>query len=88
MEDICIIYRRRGGREEMNLSHAEWLQTVDVHPEVVSMSFIPITSLLSGVPMSGFLNHAIDLYLRCKYNGLSLFGHCYNCYSYSYIDNC
>ncbi|KAB2046137.1 hypothetical protein ERO13_D01G175300v2 [Gossypium hirsutum] len=66
MQDISIIYKRRGGREEMNLSHAEWLQTVDVHPEVVSMSFIPITSLLSGVPMSGFLNHAIDLYLRYK----------------------
>ncbi|PPR96829.1 hypothetical protein GOBAR_AA23835 [Gossypium barbadense] len=63
-QDISIIYKRRGGREEMNLPHAEWLQTVDVHPEVVSMSFIPITSLLSGVPMSRFLNHAIDLYLR------------------------
>ncbi|XVE94198.1 hypothetical protein REPUB_Repub01dG0261100 [Reevesia pubescens] len=65
-EDISIIYRRRGGREGINLSHAEWLHTVDVQPEVVSMSFIPITSLLSGVPMSGFLNHAINLYLRYK----------------------
>ncbi|KAL4317806.1 hypothetical protein GQ457_18G020060 [Hibiscus cannabinus] len=65
-QDISVIYKRRGGREEMNLSHAEWLHTVQVQPEVVSMSFIPITSLLSGVPMSGFLNHAINLYLRYK----------------------
>ncbi|XP_022762743.1 MACPF domain-containing protein At4g24290-like isoform X2 [Durio zibethinus] len=65
-EDISVIYKRSGGKEEMNLSHAEWLQTVQVQPDVVSMSFIPITSLLSGVPMSGFLNHAINLYLRYK----------------------
>ncbi|MBA0591875.1 hypothetical protein Gorai_008868, partial [Gossypium raimondii] len=30
------------------------------------MSFIPITSLLNGVPGSGFLSHAINLYLRYK----------------------
>ncbi|XVF68265.1 hypothetical protein PTKIN_Ptkin10aG0191200 [Pterospermum kingtungense] len=66
MQDITIIHIRRGGREKMTLSHAEWLQTVQVQPDVVSMSFIPITSLLSGVPMSGFLNHAINLYLRYK----------------------
>ncbi|XP_039058181.1 MACPF domain-containing protein At4g24290-like isoform X1 [Hibiscus syriacus] len=65
-QDISVIYRRRGGKEEMNLSHTEWLHTVQVQPEVVSMSFIPITSLLSGIPMSGFLNHAINLYLRYK----------------------
>ncbi|XVE94197.1 hypothetical protein REPUB_Repub01dG0261000 [Reevesia pubescens] len=65
-EDTSLIYKRRGGNEEMNLSHAEWLQSVEVHPDVISMSFIPITSLLSGVPMSGFLSHAINLYLRYK----------------------
>lgn len=31
------------------------------------MSFVPITSLLNGVPGSGFLSHAINLYLRCEY---------------------
>ncbi|XP_007041212.2 PREDICTED: MACPF domain-containing protein At4g24290 isoform X1 [Theobroma cacao] len=66
MQDISIIYQRRGGKEEMNLSHAKWLQTVQVQPDVVSMSSIPITSLLSGIPMSGFLNYAINLYLRYK----------------------
>nr|XP_051189720.1 uncharacterized protein LOC127303015 [Lolium perenne] len=34
-------------------------------PDVISPSFISITSLLNGVPGSGFLNHAINLYLRC-----------------------
>ncbi|XVE48549.1 hypothetical protein DITRI_Ditri01bG0010500 [Diplodiscus trichospermus] len=65
-EHISIIYKRRGGREEMNLSHAEWLHTVEAQPDVVSMSFIPIISLLAGLPGSGFLSHAINLYLRYK----------------------
>ncbi|XVF45926.1 hypothetical protein PTKIN_Ptkin02bG0247100 [Pterospermum kingtungense] len=65
-EGISIIYKRRGGREEMKLSHSEWLHTVQVQPDVVSMSFIPITSLLRGVEGKGFLSHAINLYLRHK----------------------
>ncbi|CAN1305845.1 MACPF domain-containing protein At4g24290 [Linum perenne] len=48
------------------ISHSEWLNTVQVEPDVISMSFIPITSLLNGVPGSGFLSHAINLYLRYK----------------------
>lgn len=35
---------------------------------MISMSFIPITSVLNGVPGSGFLSHAINLYLRCEKN--------------------
>ncbi|OMO75145.1 hypothetical protein CCACVL1_16311 [Corchorus capsularis] len=66
MQDISISHIRRGGVEEMKLSHAEWLHTVHLQPDVISMSFIPITSLLTGVPMSGFLFHAINLYLRYK----------------------
>lgn len=31
------------------------------------MSFVPITSLLNSVPGSGFLSHAVNLYLRCEY---------------------
>ncbi|KHG03532.1 hypothetical protein F383_28122 [Gossypium arboreum] len=42
MQDISIIYKRRGGREEMNLPHAEWLQTVDVHPEVLPRQWAPV----------------------------------------------
>ncbi|CAA6660168.1 unnamed protein product [Spirodela intermedia] len=44
----------------------EWLNTVQFEPDVISMSFVPITSLLNGVPGSGFLSHAINLYLRYK----------------------
>ncbi|KAJ7967990.1 MACPF domain-containing protein [Quillaja saponaria] len=65
-EDIVSIFKRRGGSDNRNLSHNEWLQTVQLEPDVISMSFIPITSLLNGVPGSGFLSHAINLYLRYK----------------------
>ncbi|XVF00564.1 hypothetical protein REPUB_Repub04eG0011400 [Reevesia pubescens] len=65
-EDIISIYKRRGGSDNRNLSHNDWLQTVQSEPDVISMSFIPITSLLNGVPGSGFLSHAINLYLRYK----------------------
>ncbi|KAG2704242.1 hypothetical protein I3760_06G175600 [Carya illinoinensis] len=65
-EDILSICKRRGGSDSRHLSHNEWLQTVQSEPDVISMSFIPITSLLNGVPGSGFLSHAINLYLRYK----------------------
>ena len=65
-QDIVTIYKRRGGSDRINLPHHEWLQTVQLEPDVISVSFIPITSLLNGVPGSGFLSHAINLYLRCE----------------------
>ncbi|CAN1305838.1 MACPF domain-containing protein At4g24290 [Linum perenne] len=65
-QDITRIYKRRGGNDSGYISHSEWLNTVQVEPDVISMSFIPITSLLNGVPGSGFLSHAINLYLRYK----------------------
>lgn len=65
-EDIVSIYKRRGGSDDRNLSHYDWLNTVQLDPDVISMSFVPITSLLNGVPGSGFLSHAINLYLRYK----------------------
>lgn len=61
------IFKQRGGRDNWDLPHIEWLNTVQSEPDVILMSFMPITSLLNGVPGSGFLNHAINLYLRCKY---------------------
>ncbi|KAE8726030.1 MACPF domain-containing protein NSL1 [Hibiscus syriacus] len=64
--DIVTIYKRRGGSDNRNLSHIDWLQTIQLEPDVISMSFIPITSLLNGVPGCGFLSHAINLYLRYK----------------------
>ncbi|XP_042508132.1 MACPF domain-containing protein At4g24290 [Macadamia integrifolia] len=65
-EDISCFYKRRGGSDDRNLPHNEWLHTVQSEPDVISMSFVPITSLLNGVPGSGFLSHAINLYLRYK----------------------
>lgn len=65
-EDIMKIFKRRGGNESKDLPHYEWLNTVQYEPDVISMSFIPFTSLLNGVPGSGFLSHAINLYLRYK----------------------
>lgn len=58
--------KRKGGNGKQNLSHNEWCQTVLSQPDVISMSFIPITSLLGGINGSGYLTHAINLYLRCK----------------------
>ncbi|KAJ4913056.1 MACPF domain-containing protein [Raphanus sativus] len=65
-EDIVFMCKRRGGNDNRNLTHNEWLQTVQTEPDAISMSLIPITSLLNGCPGSGFLSHAINLYLRYK----------------------
>lgn len=65
-DDIINIFKRRGGSDNRNLTHNEWLQTVQLEPDVISMSFLPITSLLNGVSGCGYLNHAINLYLRYK----------------------
>ncbi|GJS68222.1 MACPF domain-containing protein [Tanacetum coccineum] len=65
-ENLVSIYKRRGGRDYKNLTHHEWLHSVQLEPDVITMSFIPITSLLNGVPGSGYLSHAINLYLRYK----------------------
>ncbi|XP_024031046.1 MACPF domain-containing protein NSL1 isoform X2 [Morus notabilis] len=59
---ICI----RSGGIDIGQSHNAWLSTVSQSPNVVSMSFVPITSLLGGVQGNGFLSHAVNLYLRYK----------------------
>lgn len=71
MQDIMYICVRRGG-VDLNQSHNQWLSTISQYPNVISMSFVPITSLLSGVKGNGFLSHAVNLYLRCEYAYLSL----------------
>ncbi|KAL4184011.1 hypothetical protein AMTRI_Chr11g157920 [Amborella trichopoda] len=66
-EELTWIFKRRGGSDNnLSLSHTQWLNTVPQDPDVISMSFVPITSLLNGVPGSGFLSHAVNLYLRYK----------------------
>ncbi|TVU00563.1 hypothetical protein EJB05_54026, partial [Eragrostis curvula] len=64
-DEIVRIHIRRGGIDN-GQSHSQWLSTITGFPDVISMAFVPITTLLSGVPGSGFLNHAINLYLRYK----------------------
>ncbi|KAF5962087.1 hypothetical protein HYC85_003296 [Camellia sinensis] len=65
-EGLTIIWSKRGG-DVFSQSHSKWLQTVTANPEAILFKFVPITSLLIGVPGSGYLSHAINLYLRCKY---------------------
>lgn len=63
-EDLMSIAVRRGGVDIG--THKQWLSTISESPNVISMSFVPITSLLSGVQGCGFLSHAANLYLRYK----------------------
>ncbi|KAF5736615.1 MAC/Perforin domain-containing protein isoform 1 [Tripterygium wilfordii] len=64
-DGLTIICSKRGGDVFLH-SHSSWLQTVPAKPEGILFKFIPITSLLSGIPGSGYLSHAINLYLRYK----------------------
>ncbi|ESW31348.1 hypothetical protein PHAVU_002G231000 [Phaseolus vulgaris] len=64
-DDIVSISVRRGGIDN-GQSYNKWLSTISQCPNVVSMSFVPITSLLNSVPGNGFLSHAVNLYLRYK----------------------
>ncbi|XP_057986248.1 MACPF domain-containing protein NSL1 isoform X2 [Hevea brasiliensis] len=64
-EDILSISVRRGG-VDIGQSHYQWLPTISQSPNVISMSFVPVTSLLGGVRGNGFLSHAVNLYLRYK----------------------
>ncbi|KAJ1264021.1 hypothetical protein BS78_09G231100 [Paspalum vaginatum] len=63
--DMVCIHIRRGGVDS-GQGHGKWLTTITGSPDVISMSFVPITSLLTGVRGCGFLNHAVNLYLRYK----------------------
>lgn len=64
-DGITVVCYKRGGDLSAN-THCEWLPTVPSMPDAIQFSFIPITSLLRGVPGKGFLSHAINLYLRYK----------------------
>ncbi|XVE84614.1 hypothetical protein DITRI_Ditri17bG0026700 [Diplodiscus trichospermus] len=64
-DGLTIICSKRGGNVFLQ-SHSNWLQTVPAEPEGILFKFVPITSLLIGIPGSGYLSHAINLYLRYK----------------------
>ncbi|XP_072997271.1 MACPF domain-containing protein CAD1-like [Typha latifolia] len=64
-EDVTVIFRRRGG-DDLIQSHTQWARTVQSAPDVIDMSFFPITSLLEGIPGKDHLIRAINLYLEYK----------------------
>ncbi|KAG2708263.1 hypothetical protein I3760_05G184400 [Carya illinoinensis] len=64
-DGLTVICFKRGGDPSAS-SHSEWLLTVPFMPDAIQFNFIPITSLLKGVPGKGFLSHAINLYHRYK----------------------
>ncbi|KAG7013874.1 MACPF domain-containing protein, partial [Cucurbita argyrosperma subsp. argyrosperma] len=64
-DGITLICSKRGGDPFLH-THTNWLPTVSSKPEVILFRFVPITSLLTGVAGSGYLSHAINLYLRYK----------------------
>ncbi|KAI0516058.1 hypothetical protein KFK09_008730 [Dendrobium nobile] len=64
-DGLTIICSKRGGDPYL-CSHSKWLQTVHNKPDAILFKFVPITSLLTGIPGSGYLSHAINLYLRYK----------------------
>ncbi|CAI0423851.1 unnamed protein product [Linum tenue] len=57
--------RRRGG-DDLEQSHTRWARTVRSSPDVVHMTFVPITDLLNGTPGKDHLARAISLYLEYK----------------------
>ncbi|GKF34976.1 perforin domain-containing protein, partial [Tanacetum coccineum] len=65
MQDVTVIFRRRGG-DDLEQSHTQWEKTVKYSPDVIAMSFVPITSLLEGFPGKEHLTRAISLYLEYK----------------------
>ncbi|XP_055807519.1 MACPF domain-containing protein CAD1-like [Solanum dulcamara] len=64
-EDVTVIFRRRGG-DDLEQSHTQWAKTVRSSPDVIEMSFHPITLLLEGIKGKEHLERAISLYLEYK----------------------
>ncbi|KAF8402496.1 hypothetical protein HHK36_010581 [Tetracentron sinense] len=59
MQDVTVIFRRRGG-DDLVQSHIQWERTVRSSPDVIEMTFFPITSLLEGIKGNDHLTRAID----------------------------
>ncbi|XP_009406153.2 MACPF domain-containing protein CAD1 [Musa acuminata AAA Group] len=64
-KDVTVIFRRRGG-DDLVQNHAEWVHTISSAPDVINMTFLPIVSLLNGIPGIQNLSRAVDLYLEYK----------------------
>ncbi|KAJ4822475.1 hypothetical protein Tsubulata_011627 [Turnera subulata] len=64
-EDVTVIFRRRGG-DDLEQNHNRWVRTVRSSPDVIEMTFVPITELLMDSPGKEHLARAIGLYLEYK----------------------
>ncbi|KAL9256032.1 MACPF domain-containing protein [Drosera capensis] len=64
-EDITVIFRRRGG-DDLERSHKQWARTVQSSPDIIGMTFIPITELVEDIAGKEHLTRAISLYLEFK----------------------
>ncbi|XP_020994671.1 MACPF domain-containing protein NSL1 isoform X2 [Arachis duranensis] len=65
-EDVISISVRRGGIVGIGQHHNQWISTISESPNVISMSLVPITSLLPSDRGYGFLRHAVNLYITYK----------------------
>ncbi|KAK9124715.1 hypothetical protein Sjap_014317 [Stephania japonica] len=64
-EDVTVIFRRRGG-DDLVQSRIEWESTVRDSPDVIEMTFVPITALLDDLPYKDHIIRAIGFYLEYK----------------------
>ncbi|MED6122612.1 cinnamoyl-Coa reductase [Stylosanthes scabra] len=64
-EDVTVIFRRRGG-DDLEQNHIRWVKTVKSSPDIIEMTFCPITNLLDEMPGKEHLTRAISLYLEYK----------------------
>ncbi|KAG6769642.1 hypothetical protein POTOM_025298 [Populus tomentosa] len=62
---VTVILCRRGG-DDLEQNHIQWARTVQSSPDVIEMSFVPMTDLLVGLPGKEHLSRAIALYLEYK----------------------
>ncbi|KAE9603171.1 putative membrane attack complex component/perforin (MACPF) domain-containing protein [Lupinus albus] len=64
-EDVTVIFRRRGG-DDLEQNHSKWVRTVKSSPDIIEMTFCPITDLLDERPGKEHLARAVGLYLEYK----------------------
>ncbi|CAL0306292.1 unnamed protein product [Lupinus luteus] len=64
-EDVTVIFRRRGG-DDLEQNHSKWVRTVKSSPDIIEMTFCPITDLLDEKPGKEHLARAVGLYLEYK----------------------
>ncbi|KAF8042176.1 hypothetical protein BT93_A0711 [Corymbia citriodora subsp. variegata] len=64
-EDVTVIFRRRGG-DDLEQNHVRWAEKVQSSPDIIEMTFCPITALIDGITGKEHLTRAVSLYLEYK----------------------